>query len=77
MPWALRSRAKRTVSSAVQPPSSSQSVAETRKNSGLSSGQTSRTASTTSRAKRVRFSYEPPYSSVRWLECGERKLPIR
>ncbi|CAM5662573.1 hypothetical protein SGLAM104S_00980 [Streptomyces glaucescens] len=60
MPCAWRSRAKRTVSSGVQPPSSSQSVAETRKNSGLSSGHTSRTASTTSRANRVRFSYEPP-----------------
>lgn len=60
MPWALRSAAKRTVSSAVQPSSSSQSVAEMRKNSGLSSGHTSRTASTTWSAKRVRFSYEPP-----------------
>ena len=35
-------------------------------------GPAARTARTTSRGKRTRFSKLPPYSSVRWLESGER-----
>ena len=40
--------------------------------SGFCSGQTARTASYISMAKRMRFSVEPPYSSVRLLDSGER-----
>ena len=35
-----------------------------------------RTAASTSRAKRTRFSSEPPYSSWRWLNHGERNWLI-
>ena len=38
---------------------------------------TSRMARTTARAKRVRFSKLPPYSSVRWLISGEHSEPTR
>ena len=54
----------------VQPPST-QSVAETRIPIGFVSGKTFRTASNTSIGKRMRFSVEPPYSSLRWLEIGD------
>ena len=54
-----------------------QSVAEMRTEIGLSAGQAARTASKTSSGKRMRFSSEPPYSSVRWLVSGERKLASR
>jgi 2,4-dienoyl-CoA reductase-like NADH-dependent reductase (Old Yellow Enzyme family) len=63
-PAAASSRESSTDSSTVQPPSA-QSVAEMRTSSGLSSGQTARTARTTSRGKRTRLSKAPPYSSVR------------
>ena len=56
-----------------QPPST-QSVDEMRMKSGSSRGQTPRTARTTSRTMRVRFSKEPPYSSSRSLESGEREF---
>ena len=39
---------------------------------GWSAGHTARTASKTSSGKRSRFSSEPPYSSVRRLDSGER-----
>ena len=71
MPRFFSSLASWTVSSGVQPPST-QSVAETRMPSGFCSGQTARTASYISMAKRMRFSLEPPYSSVRLLESGDK-----
>ncbi len=45
--------------------------------SGSRSGQTARTASSASRWNRNRFSRLPPYSSVRWLAIGEKKLAPR
>src|SRR5262249_32836417 len=51
--------------------------AETRMPSGFCSGHTTRTASYISIAKRMRFSSEPPYSSMRWLESGERNWCAR
>src|SRR5271157_187998 len=56
-----------------QPPSV-QSLAEMRTNSGARWNQDDRTAATTSRRMRVRFSKEPPYSSVRRLLSGERNF---
>ena len=53
--------------------SSSQSVAEIRRKSGMSLGIWARVCSTSSSVRRVRFSNEPPYLSVRVLETGERK----
>ena len=44
---------------------------------GLSCGQAARTALNTSSGNRMRFSIEPPYSSVRWLEAGEMNDEIR
>jgi len=63
-PSGLSCAAKATESSPVHPPSV-QSAAEIRMNSGSDSGQTSRTALTTSRTIRVRFSKAPPYRSSR------------
>ncbi len=56
---AFRASAKAMVCSTSQP-SSTQSVAETRAQTGLPAGKTSRTASNTSRGKRIRFSRLPP-----------------
>ena len=56
-----------------QPPSA-QSVAEIRTNSGSRSGQTARTASTTSRHRRMRLSNDPPYSSVRGVDQRREEL---
>jgi hypothetical protein len=70
-PSFLSSRAKTTVWAMSQPPSV-QSVQETRTPRGLSSGHSARTAAKTSRGKRMRFASEPPYSSSRRLESGER-----
>ena len=58
-PRAFSRRASSTDWSASQPPST-QSVAEMRTKSGWRSGQTARTASTTSSTSRVRFSNDPP-----------------
>lgn len=60
----------RTVSSTSQPPSA-QSVAENR-TATSAAGAASFTAVTTRRSSRVRFSNDPPYSSVRRFDSGER-----
>src|SRR5581483_6600243 len=67
----LSRRHNSTVWSRSKPPSF-QSVAETRQKRGSLSGQTSRTACTARRAKRMRFSSEPPYSSLRVLQRGDK-----
>ncbi|MNP35448.1 hypothetical protein D3C76_1287810 [compost metagenome] len=67
----LKRLANSTVSSGFQP-SSTQSVADRRTNTGSSAGQTSRTASVTCRVRRIRFSKQLPYWSRRWLLKGER-----
>ena len=54
-----------------QPPST-QSVAERRIQTVCARVTAARTASNTSRGKRMRFSSEPPYSSSRRLEIGDR-----
>ena len=51
-----------------------QSVAEIRMKSGSRSGHCLRIAVTTSRVNRVRFSNEPPYSSVRTLLSGREEF---
>ena len=76
MSRAFSSCASATVSSSPHSPPFP-STAETRKNSGLSCGHAARTVSATSSAKRMRFSRDPPYSSVRWLDTGERNWWIR
>jgi len=53
------------------------STAEMRTDKGLSSGQQRLVSAATSMAKRMRFSSEPPYSSVRWFATGERNWWIR
>ena len=53
-------------------PVSAQSVAETRTKSGFASGQAARTSVAMRSSRRARFSKEPPYSSSRRLEAGER-----
>ncbi|MCY1452708.1 hypothetical protein D9M71_696490 [compost metagenome] len=70
-PSFLKRLASSTVSSGFQP-SSTQSVADSRTNTGNSSGQTSRTASVTCKVRRIRLSKQLPYSSRRWLLSGER-----
>ncbi len=70
-PSVFSSFAKTTVSSMLQPPSTS-SIDETRTKSGLPSGQALRTSAATSSGKRMRFSR----SAVRVAACcesGERK----
>ncbi|CAM5688106.1 hypothetical protein STENM223S_09874 [Streptomyces tendae] len=42
-----------------------------------SSPTASRTRRTISRGKRVRFSYEPPQRSVRWLVCNAMNSLMR
>ena len=69
IPLGLTIMASATLWSGPQPESSS---TESRRNSGLCAGQCARTLSTTSMAKRMRFSSVPPYSSLRTLEKGER-----
>ncbi len=58
-------------------PPSTQSTDEMRVLIGLSFGQAARTALNTSSGNRMRFSSEPPYSSVRLFEAGEMKDEIR
>lgn len=58
------------VCAASQPPSA-QSLAEKR-TVRAALGAASRTASTTRSSSRARFSSEPPYSSVRVFDSGER-----
>ena len=53
-------------------PPSTQSEAETRIQTGLLAGNAARTASNTSRGKRIRFSRLPPYLSSRLFESGDR-----
>ena len=60
------------IESAIDQPCSTQSLAEIRTSTGFSSGHTARTAALTSSVRRIRFSSEPPYASVRVLESGER-----
>ena len=54
-----------------------QSVAEMRTDIGFVSGHAARIAAKTSSGNRSRFSSDPPYSSVRWLLTGVRKLESR
>ncbi len=75
-PCAFSSCATFTASSGSIPPGA-QSTAEMRTEIGLCSGQAARTASNTSSGKRIRFSSEPPYSSLRSLVSGEMKLESR
>src|SRR6185369_10150083 len=65
--------ANASVSSMLQPPSTS-SIDEQRTKSGLESGHALRTSATTCSGKRMRPSSEPPYSSCRVLESGERNV---
>ena len=58
-------------------PPGAQSVAEMRTDIGLCAGQISRQARHSSSGKRMRFSIEPPYSSLRRLVRGEMKLASR
>ena len=44
---------------------------------GLSAGHTARQASNTSSGNRARAASDPPYSSVRTLVSGDRKLDSR
>jgi hypothetical protein len=67
---------KAIVSSSDQPPSTS-SIDETRTNRGFPAGQMFLTSFATSSGKRIRFSSEPPYSSLRVLVRGERKVCSR
>ena len=60
-----------TVSSACQPPST-RSVAETRRTTGRPAGMRLWTSRTTSSTSRARLSNEPPYSSSREFDSGER-----
>src|SRR3954462_7026230 len=60
-----------TVPSMSQPPGT-QSVAEMRIQTGFSAGKIARTATKTSRGKRMRFSRLPPYSSSRLLARGDK-----
>ncbi len=71
---AVQDEGKASPGPAGVPLSSIQSVAETRTSSGSSSGQTVRTASTTSSTSRMRFSKLPPYWSVRSLLDRRQKL---
>ncbi|MDT4869554.1 hypothetical protein FQZ97_1045910 [compost metagenome] len=70
-PRALSSWPNATLCAASHPPST-QSVPERRMPSAMLAGSAARTASNTASGKRMRFSSEPPYSSMRWLEIGER-----
>ena len=58
--WPSAARANSTLWSRSQPPAGSQSVALMRTKSGSRSGQTPRTAFTTSSSRRIRFSKLPP-----------------
>ena len=75
-PLSWKAFAIATASALVTPPSC-QSVAEMRTEIGFVSGQAARIARQTSTGQRSRFSSEPPYSSVRWLLTGVRKLERR
>src|SRR5580704_9612891 len=75
-PTLLRAPANTAASAAVSPPSI-QSWPVMRAPSGMPCGIAARTALATSSGKRMRPSKEPPYSSLRLLEIGERKLCSR
>ena len=63
--------------SAPERPPGAQSVAEILTDMGFSLGNVALQAANTASGKRIRFSIEPPYSSVRWLVSGEMKLASR
>ena len=75
-PWAMNARAISTASCSVLP-SGTQSVAEVRTLTGLPEGQTARHASSTSSGNRARPDNDPPYSSSRRFDTGDRKLESR
>ena len=75
-PCAASIRANATASSGPKPPGT-QSVAEIRTLSGFSEGHTARHASSTSSGNRARPSRDPPYSSSRRFDTGDRKLDSR
>ena len=54
-----------------------QSLAEMRTEIGFAAGHTARTARYTSSGKRMRFSSEPPYSSLRRLVSGVMNADMR
>ena len=66
-----------SMASSIVVPPSIQSTEEMRVEIGLCAGQAARTALNTSSGKRMRFSSEPPYSSVRRLVSGEMNDDIR
>ena len=69
---AFSALAMATASSGVSPPSR-QSLPVMRAPSGTLFGTTARTARAIESGKRMRFSSEPPYWSVRLLEIGDMK----
>src|SRR5229473_5048379 len=75
-PSLFNSRANTTVCERSHPPSI-QSVHETRTPSGLCSGHAARTAAKTSSGKRILLASEPPYSSSRRFESGDRNSCMR
>ena len=75
-PAASIARPSDTTSSQASPPSS-MSIAEIRNTRMNSRPTASRTRRTTSTAKRIRFSHEPPQRSVRRLVLRTRKVLIR
>ena len=75
-PAAFSMRVAAIRSSPDRPPGA-QSVAEMRTDIGFFSGNAFLQARQTSSGKRIRFSIDPPYSSLRWLVSGEMKLASR
>ena len=73
-PLSLTMRANAELCSGPQPALSS---TDSRRNSGFSRGHLARTASTISMQKRMRLRSEPPYSSLRRLENGDRNSCTR
>ena len=70
-PRARRACASTTLCATSQPPST-QSVPDTRRPSATEAGSSARSASNTASGKRMRFSSEPPNSSSRWLDKGDK-----
>ena len=71
IPRALSSRQSSTLWSISQPPSI-QSVAEIRTAKACELGTINRSSLAISQSNLIRFSNEPPYSSVRLFEIGDK-----
>ncbi len=65
------------IRSSPESPPGAQSVADMRTDMGLCSGNFFLQDAKTASGKRIRFSIEPPYSSLRRLVSGEMKLASR